>query len=594
MLLGGLFSTTRIISNCLGNNNQISPSFSYGLFLVTITFLTLNWFNVPINTINNTIIFIFGLANLVYLSILLKRGKEWRTKLSCHKEIVIISIIFFTVLLYVGAYIEYPSDPVVHLKHINYFLRNNQSSIPTNSLFAEKYSPLYYLSALFFKYSNPLYENRIILDFYAAIMSCVLLFSFYRLYLFVFESKEIIIWGCLFSLLFLGTSIFSYYRYYVLSNALFNYVIYLEALLFIIGFIKEKRATYVLSIFLSILITYINHKQESLFVLVSSIGIIIFLGLFYRYKKHNLKIKVTVLIALLLCLISFMSYFNMSILDLKSCSIFSKHSSIYLTLGTIGFLAIAVIIIYSIFMIPKIVQRGTVSILNSFFVICISPIVFIIFPITYTLFTKVAIPWTIYRLIYTTHYWVFLPFLLSLTIYKIFGNRRLSRIGLRGILFVLVTFSFIPVPVIGGRSYNLFYIPERNQDGKNLSTLFPLLKKRRCQKVITDAYTSQYITVFSIEFHAQQYRYDDNWLLSKAPKVSLTALKSQLAGTRCIVYNKGRKCHSSMGEISGHWKAGICNPSTHYSKTFLESLSKFSNKLLFEENDEFVVYYAAK
>jgi hypothetical protein len=189
-----------------------------------------------------------------------------------------------------GAYLEYPSDPWAHFARMAAWSSESDLASPLEEL---KFS---YFWGWTFLHTVPIRSKFFALDVYSAFWQMALAVQFYR---FVrrlgqevpFARFQVIAFFCL-----VGTNLFSF-RYYALSSTMLAYIAYLEALILLIGALKDTgvsrpRAAMLIACVLCPMM-WLNHRQELLLFLIGGSAI----SAFFLFTRLSVPMRRRVMLA---------------------------------------------------------------------------------------------------------------------------------------------------------------------------------------------------------------------------------------------------------------------------------------------------------
>jgi len=217
-------------------------------------------------------------------------------------RILYVFILFYILGLLVGPYLEPPADTLDHLRHV-YEAANHCLESSQKGLFA------YAVEGLFFSNSQNLSNPDIILWKISNLQACWWAIAASILTFVGRVSGLPIRWALLsviFAFVFMGTNVFSYFRYYVFGPSFFNMTLYW----FWTGafFFKIDKRSILLGITYAIFmfpVMIVNHVQESLFLAIIfciwiSLNIYILIQKkFPYYKNHTICMSIFLLLLVL-------------------------------------------------------------------------------------------------------------------------------------------------------------------------------------------------------------------------------------------------------------------------------------------------------
>jgi hypothetical protein len=144
-----------------------------------------------------------------------QRGRSWVDLTQCFAPWFLLALFFFIP----GAYLEFPSDPVMHYARINEWagcLQIGDHSVPGKSSYFLTYSLLGGVA--------PISRQLFWLDVYYAVICLLLCWQYFRLALAVgLDRGAALIFVVLQAVLF-GNNTFSFYRYYGIASTIFSQI----------------------------------------------------------------------------------------------------------------------------------------------------------------------------------------------------------------------------------------------------------------------------------------------------------------------------------------------------------------------------------
>ncbi|MBF0208932.1 MAG: hypothetical protein HQK53_18885, partial [Oligoflexia bacterium] len=573
--------------------------FSYGFVLYFLLFQALR--SAGVTTLVAVAVFnvVAALLNLLFAILFLKTGSGGESPKRAF-AIVGVHLLIFTFFLFVGPYHEYPSDPVQHFKFISQVgYSKNLSEIPLNFF---NYFFIYLLTGkvdLLTHYYN--------LSIYSALVQTALFYLFYRLTFTVLPKRSLAVTAAILSLCYFGTNIFSFYRYYPFAKSFFTYFAYLESMIVLIETIKTKRIMLLSLILPMIAYCATSHLQEALFIYLqlTLVPIIMFFSLNkssikesrFHYKMLGISLLNIVLFALVFPYIKkFDTYYDPVFLFLlkrvfpllpESIAItsFSFSSPFFRTAGFFGILAI---IISILFLLKWKVVDEKVTALAA---ITAAPVLVIFCPLTVYFLGKIFPCYLLYRLLYSSFYWIILPILIYyfLSGQAFWQKTRTKLYTKKAVLFsgflLLVLLSYkMPSLSWGGRGEHLVYRPSPESDGRSISKLIHHLgstPKWNNTVFVSDGYTEVFLKIHGFKVSVGDRFYTNRMIgeeyfwkksLMNDPVQIKKAIGREVGSKSvAIIINKQSK-NSENGQKSGHWKKEETNSLSLYAHTFLETL----------------------
>ncbi len=181
---------------------------------------------------------------------------------------------FMLGMMLVGPYLEFPSDPLEHLRRIQSWERVIWTQ-DVYSVYALRFS--YFWSHWLLQDSGITWGERQGLGIFCAVLQGMLFWSFIRVTK-QFTSKKTVAWlGAIFSVAFFGKDVFSFYSYYVLASTFTTYLVFLEGLLLLLHCFQQQqfRNLWLLPPLLFFCVQ--NHAQEALLLLNAGLGLCVLL-----------------------------------------------------------------------------------------------------------------------------------------------------------------------------------------------------------------------------------------------------------------------------------------------------------------------------
>ncbi len=524
--------------------------------------------------------------------------------------LIFLSLLFF--LVYIGAYLEIPSDPLAHLYKIYY------------GEYRIKVSYFYYHLALTYSPKDSLLKY----DLWQAITILMLAFEFFRIGFIITQSRAKAFFILLSTFAFFGTNIFSYFRYYNFSTGFLAYIFYLNALLVLLNLYFNRKALYLLLLPLLFYLAAKIHLQEAMYIAIAfSISPFLWyliydrrsLAYFYRLKSTWFLTGVTVV-----ALIERFFFFKNNLIKYtikpnQFVTVWSPdtagfkvvfpinfshlHTSpVHLTLGLPGYISILFtlwILFSKKFSKP---EKAIATVSISFFIMLFFP------PTTYLLSIVLRSPYLFYRVLYGSLYW----FPLAIGIYKISAllyrhfvlihgfswSRYLKPIPIALIMFV----GFIYDANTYGRLYHFIHrVPYWYDVRAYYGAIRHIidtdwqdrLKKGRC-RVLSDASGNMALMSFSnIKYEGSRFNRPPK-LLSQLIKNPHLFIKGMNDKAYCLIAVRKSVVIpvSWVGSTSRHWLGHHALPNhnvpQHNLNLFLHEKSFF--KKVYE--DEFVYLFS--
>jgi hypothetical protein len=277
------------------------------------------WMSAPVESVR---LFYTGIALLVptlsgvwYLSN--PHASVWqrqRIDLPLDPWTLLLVGVFIGVMIYVGPYLEFPSDPVDHLA----FIQSWEKARWMNYIYSDSYYSsrfVYFFEHWLLQPSGLSFGNRTGLLFLSPALQGILFWQFIRITKILTNNTILSQLGGLMSLGFFGYNAISFYRYTVLAGTLLAYIIFLEGLILIISSFSKEEWRYLFLLPPLLAFCWQNHPQETLLQLNGMIGICITLLLF-RYKGITPRFRnIMALITIIVITVSVFILFKREVLS---------------------------------------------------------------------------------------------------------------------------------------------------------------------------------------------------------------------------------------------------------------------------------------
>jgi hypothetical protein len=522
-------------------------------------------------------------------------------------EIIIVTMVSIW-LFSVGPYLEIPTDVFEHLTRITDIKQDLK-----HGAFGTTF-PWYSAVAIALRYSGePV--SQIIMPFSVA-MTAIFLFGVIslarelagQLKLSRLGELVLLISSPVCTLLMFGTSVFSYLRYYIFAPTFLVYLIYLFSGFLAIDLIVNERLhrkffIRAITVFLGILVSYVVHRQEALFIvsmLIAGVAYVVLTDV-WRVKKSLgpdlvvlpsswrvlgfFGIPILVFISMFLIMKSGQPeefLLRNNIIDMgevigldRQLLIADPKGRLFETLGLGGVIAIVAYFL----LIPGKERPIFLSIS------ILAPILIIFNPIIVGVFLSVSKQEVLWRFMYMTPIGLVVGYLLAFLASQ--GRfRRHTWLNIVAILVLII--PWIPYEraqeVLQQRYSTLREIPQL-QDIRLLSDLVKEVSRYEGRDILTDPVTGYVIGAMTenrytgFKFHRSQDHIDLN--KRQYSKDSFAGFKGWL-----VIINLRDGTDSKNGALSGHWPISTLRTSEYYSQGLVEFLSKNPShfQLVWERN----------
>lgn len=236
----------------------------WAFFLPYLFFYLIFWFfEWSVATLHQLFAGIHFLHAFGLLWIILISYKNFNLK-NCFFWLSLASLFLLT-----GAYLEYPSDPWTHFWRI--FQWNNIDLISDAS---SNYKFSYFFGYSLIGWIPPKYQILAI-DFYYCLWGLLLAFQFYKLAIKLGLSKpwaKLAVFG---TIILMGNSSFSFYRYYGISSTMLSTIAYLGAINAVLDYLKSKNCSHFFITLLCLFLSFWNHQQGLLLFFASAVGVLL-------------------------------------------------------------------------------------------------------------------------------------------------------------------------------------------------------------------------------------------------------------------------------------------------------------------------------
>jgi len=410
------------------------------------------------------------------------------------------------------------------------------------------------------------------------------------------QYRSLVVWCALIlTVLFFGTSIFSYWRYYVLSPAylmypVFIYCGYLCIQQFFGGNVERSKLGVAITIGLGLLVSFKFHKQECLFLILviwscSALALVNRVSKYFqrgrppieRTKVKNSCFFIAALFVFVVVLpvylylgspaVTASDVFKGNTIDLGGWTqlrdawiIADPSGRVFETLGLFGCLTV----IGYLLLIPA-RQKSTYLAL-----LVLIPPVFAFNPFFVRVFLDQADPTVLWRLFYMAP----IGFVGAHLMYSLIKIQRMRL--LRYIVLSTLVGSLVPLKGVSDYQHlkypTLGKIPE-NRSHENWSDLLDFLQDYHGWKIVTDPVTGYVVSGLSNVQHWHfKFTPGERYHEFNKTKYLSDSFLDYGNGKWLFIVNLRDGGLSENGELSGHWPSRIMQVSDHYSKKYLDYL----------------------
>lgn len=542
--------------------------------------------------------------------------RELISKKIKNHSVLVVSLVFLFVFFCVrGLYLEYPGDAIVYLQRVG---QANQDSAANLSSLWSYDSDNNFFSSLqqWFTNSDSLLRSK--LTFVAAISSCALGFSSYKLAYWATQDKQMSLIATFLSLAFYGNLQISFYLYKILQGATLAMICYLEMLpLLHILFIQPLRESsnllpkrYLIPGLLIILWMMQDCHQEKVlyvFAVLLSVSALTLCKSWFTQDKLPEIALLSGLGAIALSGVLFLSnrepidtlpnYLVTEWFSIGSVRIMtywpSPPNSSYILLDFICLGLIAIVLVSS-------------NVKSKYFfmaAVALSPYLLFLNPITVTGLLKLTHSANLYRILIAGLPWIFLPLACNFL-------QKFHDIKIKNLPILLLCFGLIAYPPVYGKLPHAFHRVPSYANGRDLAPIVNYLLRYSAQqprekvKVLADPYINSYLSAWP-NFQVAS----DRWLRSEpesydktlsdlfSSEITEDAIEQRITDENYQIIIINRKEVSGytswLGKVTTHWPPELLQSHRAlFSGTHLQSyLAHHPDRylLLFEKNN-FMVY----
>ena len=490
-----------------------------------------------------------------------------------------------------GAYLEYPSDALEHVRRI--FQWEHLHKVH-DGIAHYKFS--YFWTYSLISFTEPV-NYKTFLDVYYSFIGLILTFQFYKLGKKTIKSDLWTKVSLVILIITYGNSSFSFYRYYALSSTMLCLVGFLVFLNALISYNTKYKNKSILFMFLGFILAVFNHPQSVLLVFSSCVS-------FYCYsiclKRGNpsglyyiLKVGIFIFIISFLCYITILGNEFHQVIE----KINSSNNWLY-PWG--GFKILSTNLDYTG---PKRFLQilGLLGILNLFFAILllrknellawisIAPVLLLLYPpfsiaLAYTLEKwSTIINYHRILLVIPSGFCIVMTFkMVSETNYikEIVPKKNLSS----SLLVLVILMSLVPNPLIYGRLINLLDSSFNNNNIEKLHITSNIIKNKLeldfDSIILSDSTTQFYVSAhLGLKVAGKRRGWEKaesiNDRIKKAGGIPSISNNKKIKAILCVNHDLNLTYHSSvLGTSTGHWRENFINESLVYDQSTHKDLDQ--------------------
>ncbi|MGK5091969.1 hypothetical protein WDW89_08110 [Deltaproteobacteria bacterium TL4] len=504
-----------------------------------------------------------------------------------------LSLLFVLAMIYVGPYLEFPSDPLEHLSRIQAWESIQWMDTEVDHLLSRSTTFVYFLNHWILQGAGVDWGDRQGLAIFCAALQGVLFWSFIRFSL-IFTARIKIAWfGALLSVGFFGKDVFNYYSYYVLSASFPAYLLFLEGLILLCYSFIHQRLRYLFLLPPILAFCWHNHPQEVLLLLNTGAGLSILLSILH-YRQYTSPFRKWMLGTAIMsgsCLMGVGGYLIVNPelrgwgpwarIMLVEKQVWSwpvrylRFQELDTTLGIFGWgvmMGSGLVLFLARYCSKRLVLLAALS---------AWPLLTLWNPFIMEVFEwKVRASATYYRILYSSCFWILGAILLEtlynqiqLTIPFQWSRFHIPYAKQLKILVVLIgclgllELANTPHPPIRGKLKQLRKKPHPALDGMNLQATIAYLRQNAPQRCHDIANNQKFKTNRS---YIVADRYVSAYLLTTGRFYIAIAWKKeyqhfQKEACYIVIYAQNNAPASWVGEISRHWTPKTANTSEFYA-----------------------------
>ncbi|NEO25439.1 MAG: hypothetical protein F6K03_00710, partial [Kamptonema sp. SIO4C4] len=268
-------------------DSRYLPCFAWGWVIYFLIFMLGRWADAPVELIRGIftgMAFILSIVGAIewWLKPQFAFWTQRRQELPIDRGTLLVTGLFIGIMIYIGPYLEFPSDPLDYLYRVQAwekvrFMDYAYHPATTSAAFTEHWLLLP---------SGISFGERGALAVLSAVQQGILFWEFIRIAYLLTGKRTVSILGAVLSLGTFGYFGISFYRYTVFSGSMFAYHVYLEALVLIFAIFLTERWQYLLFLPLLMWVCWNNHEQETLLQIHGLVGIG-FVLLLFRFREFS-------------------------------------------------------------------------------------------------------------------------------------------------------------------------------------------------------------------------------------------------------------------------------------------------------------------
>lgn len=617
----------RVLCSRFSLEEQWLPQLSWGWLIYFLIFKFARWRALSIEPVRLTYLTI-SLTSLGFIGFWLCRNYFSRKRqLFTPETIEWLKSFFpylavFAVMASLDIYLEFPSDPLVHLQHIQAWEKVALMDFGSGRTYSRF---IYFFQNWLFRYSDLSMGTRTGMLLFGATLQTMLFWQFVRLTKLLTHNVILGWFGGLMSLAYFGYDAFSFYRYTTFGGATVAYICCLEGFILIVAAFFKEEIKYLLLLPPILFFCYGNHEQEALLQLNAIVGISFLMLLFRRqhFTKKMLRLMSTIAAFTFIFTIytlfakdplghniDVLNDFNLTVLLNLDGRYAVIHDPAVLNLMT-GFLGWFSAIAAAIVLIMNRQSRQ----LDIAAAITVWPWIVLLNPIGIEVLERYMSSQVFHRLIYGSMYWLF-PLVAFPTAWEVLKRHSilLEKPEQRPLKFflskervtyllaaILVTLAFIHEAPVRGKMSHIFYRPPAHLDGRNLREPIRYLRQSAQDDcfivqndnsqslpilswVLSDPYTSAYLSGTGY-FYTAANRFGapgfESIYIPMNTSVtqqdinyeSFIATLKQHNICYIVIYIPQKSVHSKTGLWVGHWSVDYADTRKFYSSDFIDWVS---------------------
>jgi hypothetical protein len=607
----------RLTRACAWLDPHYLPCIAWGWCVYLLPYLISAWLAAPVEVVWGLYA---GLA--VGTPIIATAHRLWRHRFAfptvarapgCERWTLLLVAGFVGGMIYVGPYLEFPSDPVDYLYRVqawekvrtmDYAGAHQIKGIPT-ARFAS------FLEHWLLRDSGISLGAREGLGLVSAVTQGLLFWQFARLATLLTGRA---VWGWLagaLSLGYFGYATLSFYRYVVFSGPMVSYIVYLEGLILIVAAFSKQDWRYFLLLPPVMLLCWMNHEQGTLFLVNALIGVAVALLLF-RYRALTRPFRRILLggvvtagaLALGLAIrwppvvpkADWEAYYVTPLGTVFGWQL-TYHTVLMLDemIGAVGWAAM--IAAGAVLLLPR--RDPGLDIMAA---VTLWPLAVLWNPVGVDVLARFTYVDLIHRLLYGSLYWVLPVVLLSHVAERLDQGRRAGA-GSRAVfrylavsaLVGLTMASWLARPPIRGRLKHVVLPVRPELDGANLQPLIRYLRANAgsCvdphpdpryrpirRYVLSDTYVNTYLLATGYFYTATSRReavgHESPPLGLQLPldgaldQAAFLSILRERSVCYVVLYRPTAPVWSWAGTTSGHWRSDHADTTRYYSARFVQ------------------------